>query len=512
MERVSAIIEVLLLPILLLGPVGITGTSYNTVEGLLDSSPNQCIQYDTTQKLIEVKCESVHLKDIYENLQNPTVLRIQEDSDENQGNIWILNAGIVVDKEASLVIDSTDTSWLKIVPTPTVQLKQKSANATEDTNYSDDTLTIVQNGSKPNSNDTSNITKIENGTITVSKHNGDNPNGIHVHGSLKIDSVKITSWDPEKNEVIGFDFGKRAGEEHTKSDYDTAEPRAFIRVSKDATGTTNITNSEIAYLGYSCSRCAGLSYYGGEGSIIKNNDIHHLLKGFYSKNAAYITIDNNTFHDNYLYGIDPHTGSHHFTISNNLVYYNNASGIICSKDCYNLIIDGNEVYNNSGAARGIAFSINTTNSVAKNNYVHDQPRCISFNRESNHNVVSNNTISKCKTGVFLSSTGNNSIYNNKISNSQNAILLYNPGNEIYNNELSHSKNGIVLQPMKHTNETGNTASVTNNHSKFIDHESYLKSVVDNNDLTYIENPYQLKIQVANSSIQVEEENDNSTSS
>ena len=512
MDRFSAAIEVLLIPILLLGPAGITGASYNIIEGSSDSSPIQCIEYDSTQKLIEVKCESVHLRDIYENLQNPTVLRIQEGSNENEGNIWILNAGIVVDKEASLVIDSTDTSWLKMVPTSTVQLKQKSANATEDTNYSDDTLTIVQNGSKPNSSVTTNVTKIENGTIVVSKHNGDNPNGIHVHGSLKIDSVKITSWDPEKNEVIVFDFGKRPGEEHTKSDYDTAEPRAFIRVSKDASGTTNITNSEIAYLGYSCSRCAGLSYYGGEGSIIKNNDIHHLLKGFYSKNAAYITIDNNTFHDNYLYGIDPHTGSHHFSISNNLVFDNNASGIICSKDCHNLIIDGNEVYNNSGAARGIAFSINTTNSVAKNNYVHDQPKCISFNRESNHNVVSNNTISNCKTGVFLSTTGNNSIYNNKISNTQNAILLYNLGNKIYNNEISQSKNGAVFEPTKYTNNTGNTTSVTNDNSDFIDHESYLKNIVENNDLTDIENPYQLKIQVANSSTQIEQENDNATSS
>ena len=151
MERISATIEVLLIPILLLGPAGITGPLNNTVEGALDSSQNQCIQYDSAQKLIKVKCESVHLRDIYENLQNPTVLRIQEGSSENQGNIWVLNAGIVVDKKASLVIDSTDTSWLKIIPTPTVQIKQKSANATEDTNYSDDTLTIVQNGSRPNS-------------------------------------------------------------------------------------------------------------------------------------------------------------------------------------------------------------------------------------------------------------------------------------------------------------------------------------------------------------------------
>lgn len=281
--------------------------------------------------------------------------------------------------------------------------------------YADDTATVVRSDIKSNTKNISNNSRIGDGTIVVSKHNGDNPNGIHVHGSLKIDSVKITSWDSEKNDVIGFDFGKRPGEEHTKSDYDTAEPRPFIRVSKDAIGTTNITNSELAYLGYSCSRCSGLSYYGGEGSVIKDNNIHHLLKGFYSKNAGYLTIDSNKFHDNYLYGIDPHTGSHDLVIRDNLVYNNNASAIICSKHCYAILIEGNEVYNNTGATRGIAFSINTTKSVAKNNYIHDQSGGISFNRGSDHNAVYNNTILNCKTGVNLDNTGNNSIYDNKIS-------------------------------------------------------------------------------------------------
>ncbi|HTH22418.1 MAG TPA: hypothetical protein VL854_09395, partial [Nitrososphaeraceae archaeon] len=139
LERFIAIIETLLIPILLFGPGGITGLSSNTVEGALNSSENQCVEYDSLQKLIQVRCESIHLTDIYNNLRNPTVLGIERGSDENQAKVWILNAGIVVDKEGSLIIDSSDTSWLKIIPTPTVQLKQKSANATEDTNYSDDT-------------------------------------------------------------------------------------------------------------------------------------------------------------------------------------------------------------------------------------------------------------------------------------------------------------------------------------------------------------------------------------
>jgi hypothetical protein len=197
------------------------------------------------------------------------------------------------------------------VPTPTIQQAKQLVPvlAENDTDtYDEEQIEGSVNStliSSENDDSNSNNSKGKQ-AIIVSKNNGNNPNGIHVRGSLKIDSVKITSWDPENNEVIGFDFGKRAGEEHTKSDYDTAEPRAFIRVSKDVTGTTNITNSELAYLGYSCSRCSGISYYGGIDSIIKGNNIHHLLKGFYSKGMGYMIIENNTFHDNYLYGIDPH--------------------------------------------------------------------------------------------------------------------------------------------------------------------------------------------------------------
>jgi parallel beta-helix repeat protein len=278
--------------------------------------------------------------------------------------------------------------------------------------------------------------------ITVSKNNDDNPNGIHVHGSLIIDSVKITSWDPEVNDVIKFRLGKRQGEENTKSEYDTIEPRAFIRISRYATGTTNITNSEIAYLGYSCSKCSGISYYGGIGSIIEGNNIHHLLKGYYSNGMGNTIIENNIFHDNYLYGIDPHTGSHDMIIKNNIVYNNNMSGIICSKHCYNILIEGNKVYENKHG--GINFSIDMQNSAAKNNYVRGTDSCISSNRGSSHNLIFNNTLFNCKIAIEFSDTFANIISDNNISNSDTGIWLYNASDKIYNNSITSTRENIVI--------------------------------------------------------------------
>ena len=494
-----ALIEVLLIPILIFVPTEVVGISQTEPgQNSLALAQHKCVEYDPTQKLIKVQCQSIHLTDIYNNLSNTGAL-VKENDDkdhknaDNHAKVWILNSGIVIDKDGSLIIDSKDTSWLKITATPTMQLKQNTPNATDkESNYSDsdDTITFNHPGIKENVRNMSNFSSISNikdDTIVVSKHNGDNPNGIHVHGSLVIDSVKITSWDSEKKKIIDFGFGKRPGEEHTKSDYDTAEPRAFIRVSKDATGTTNITNSEIGYLGYSCSRCAGLSYYGGDGSIIKNSDIHHLLKGYYSKNMGHMIIEGNKFHDNYLYGIDPHTGTRDLIIRNNKVYDNNASGIICSKDCYNLLIEGNEVYRSGGVGRGIAFSINTSNSIARNNDVHDNERCISFNRDSNNNHVYNNTISHCKFGIYLSNTSRNSIDGNSIAHSDYGIVMKNvTSNNIMNNSIDTTKTGIMLIN-KYTHSTNNT-TLNSNRLNETEFDLYLDRLVSTNKLLDVSTP------------------------
>ena len=81
-----------------------------------------------------------------------------------------------------------------------------------------------------------------------------------MHGSLKIDSVKITSWDPTTNNYAISNGSREAVPPGTKGATPNGyiihygAPRGFIKVEHDATGTTDITNSEIAYLGYESGR------------------------------------------------------------------------------------------------------------------------------------------------------------------------------------------------------------------------------------------------------------------
>ncbi len=185
---------------------------------------NSCVTYDSEEKAITVSCMSVNLTDIDTYLKDQNILRkevsAEDDDDDHAGHVWLLNAGIVVAQDALLHINSTDTSWL-----------------------------CQSLG----------------------------------HGSLKIDSVKISSWDQESNDYVEFEVLHKPRDVGAKTDYDTIA-RPYIRIESDATGTTDITNSELAYLGYEEEDDnhgrSGLLYYGGDGSIVKNNHIHHLRMGF----------------------------------------------------------------------------------------------------------------------------------------------------------------------------------------------------------------------------------------
>jgi mannuronan 5-epimerase len=334
----------------------------------------KCISYSKSENIISVTCKYADFADVSREIIDINILKPEtatttntNTSNNNNEKVWLLYTGLKVEKNAILDINSDDVTWLKIIPS------KKS------------------------------------------------PNAIEVDGSLKVDSVKITSWNPQTNDYVYFSDAVKYDELQYKK-----ELRPYIKINPKATGPTIIQNSELAYLGYSCSGCGGVTFNGGENSILKNNDIHHIYKGFYSKEMGYMLIEGNRVYGNEKYGIDPHTGTHHMTIKNNTVYDNGYSGIICSLDCYNIIIEDNQIYNNgnNGTGRGIAFSINMFDSVARNNYVHHQNKCIGINGESHDNEVYNNKVSDCEVGIDTSQkSSNNNLYNNTIINSINGIVV-----------------------------------------------------------------------------------------
>ena len=74
-----------------------------------------CVSYSSSSKTITVSCTSVtHLNDVNNALNDPTILK------KESNGVWLLAANLVVAKGGNLVIDSSDTTWLKIVSDGTV--------------------------------------------------------------------------------------------------------------------------------------------------------------------------------------------------------------------------------------------------------------------------------------------------------------------------------------------------------------------------------------------------------
>lgn len=409
-------------------------STYSSIYAQVEQAPSSystnsnCIEYDSQDRIITIRCDSANLTDIYYQLGNPDVLEKTEALPA--GHVWLLDAAIIIEKEATLYINSTDTSWLKIV--------------------------APDRG-------------IANGEI----NDEDNPvakaNGIEVFGSLKIDSVKVTSWDLSLNNYATNE-GKRILK-GTEYDVQLGSPRPFISVKGQASGTTDITNSEIAYLGYEEGvgegPVVGLTYFGGNGSIIKNNNIHHLYFAFYSNGVRDITIENNHVHNSGQYGIDPHTGTRDMIIRNNVVHDNGGQGIICSLDCLNITIEGNKVYRNDGA--GIMFSRNMQDSIARNNTVLDETECI-FVSDSHSNQIYNNTVSGCSVaGLYLKAgSTNNMLYDNIVMNSEKGVFVDNESsdNKFYRNIIvsNSTQSAIVLDGYNYgrISEGENFGSMSNN--------------------------------------------------
>lgn len=111
-----------------------------------EEKEEKCISYNKSEKLISITCKHADFADVSRQITDPNILKRESaitttsnTSNDNNEKVWLLYAGLKIEKNALLDINSNDVTWLKIIPT------KKS------------------------------------------------PNAIIVDGSLKVDSVKITS-------------------------------------------------------------------------------------------------------------------------------------------------------------------------------------------------------------------------------------------------------------------------------------------------------------------------------
>ena len=295
--------------------------------------------------------------------------------------------------------------------------------------------------------------RIADGGIFEMNSNGDGlqylkiagENGIIVHGTILINGVKITSWDVSSNDIV-------------HQDRDGSVSRGYIQF--DASKGSEIINSEFAYLGYNEKGKRGFDLH-GEGTsrfgygpstdmVIRGSNFHHMWRAFYSTGAYNITIDRNEYHHNLNYAVYPHSGTHDMSITNNWVHHN-PIGIICSVNCSNILIEGNKVENNTRA--GIFFSRNMSDSIARDNQIYNATSGIIVSESSNNQIYDNTIEAATSEGILLFNpsepddgfTEDNLAYNNTILSSTsgiNATRSYH--NILENNKFSNIKSGEYL--------------------------------------------------------------------
>jgi mannuronan 5-epimerase len=391
-----------------------------------------CASYNALKNVIRVTCDSTISK-IAAEIDRSSVL------EETSPKVWILRAILIVGPQAKLTIDSSEVDWLKITTT----------------------------------------TSNSNGTTTPpTVNNNTHPNRIEIYGTTTINNTKITSWD-ERNDIEAVQLP------------DASIPRSYIRIREDA-GTVNISNSELAFLGYEgAPKAHGLTYdEGGDGSIITNNSFHHMSYGIHPEGVG-LTVNDNDFHSNIVHGISVH-GAPYMLLSNNRIYNNTGpAAMVFSQNSSNLIIENNEIYNNTG--HGIRFSENAHDSLLRNNTIYNQASAISINA-SPYNEIYGNTIKDSRYGITLQSkpreadlgilcdhcgylgleppgSVNNTVGSNQIQNAEAAVRIQDNStmnNLFEGNSLFENKNHIAIESGNNTFRNNTLGSATGYEYKVTD--------------------------------------------
>jgi parallel beta-helix repeat protein len=152
--------------------------------------------------------------------------------------------------------------------------------------------------------------------------------------------------------------------------------------------------------------------------------VSHNYFGLYSYKVGGLVVAGNEFHDNILYGIDPHTGSHNVTIERNVVHDNGKHGIILAEDCTDSVIRDNVVYRNNH--HGIVLYVRSDrNTVEGNDTFANAAQGINVN-ESNDNVIRGNRVyDNTESGIGITQTSQNNVVENNQSrgNKQDGIRV-----------------------------------------------------------------------------------------
>ncbi|TQM37394.1 right-handed parallel beta-helix repeat-containing protein [Pseudonocardia cypriaca] len=200
-------------------------------------------------------------------------------------------------------------------------------------------------------------------------------------GKLDVTGSCVTSWNDAQGSVdTAYDDG-----------------RSFL-LARDGAQMT-IDHAELHYLGHGDVESYGLSWRtAGTGGGITDSIVSNLYYGLYTYEVSGLSVLDNEFRNNVLYGIDPHTGSAKLDIERNVVHDNGKHGIILAEDCVDSVIRDNLVYRN--AHHGIVLYLRSDRNLVEGNETFDNSaQGININESGANTLRDNKVYDNGETGV-----------------------------------------------------------------------------------------------------------------
>lgn len=366
---------------------------------------SECIEYDPETVTIKVICGTFNLSQLDKELANSNLLSSNKKE-------WLLSANLEISDGATVFINSTDTSWLKIKG----DLKNQNYGIKNNGNLLIDNTKI----SSWNTETESVIQQTDDGVVKrpylVIMENAT--------GQMNITNSEISflGWRQSHEQGIGYYSG-----EHSKIDNNDIH-ELYYGFYSNGVGNLIITNNQIHH-----TFKYGLDpHTGSHDLLIKNNEVHD-TKGIAivcSFDCSNVLIENNTVYNNSKAGIMFSKGMVNSTARNNVLHDEYAA--ISISDSSNNQIYGNKI---SDSKIGVALKVltpleySTTGNIIYENTIYNSDTGIGIDDKANGNTIHNNTIlNSTGAGISISdfTTQNNSIYNNTFSNN---------GEEIYTKSL-----------------------------------------------------------------------------
>ncbi|GAA5114359.1 NosD domain-containing protein [Pseudonocardia adelaidensis] len=264
-------------------------------------------------------------------------------------------------------------------------------------------------------------------------------------GRLDITGSCVTSWDDEQSRV----------------DVDHTDGRAFLLASDGAQMT--ITQAELRHLGHGDVESYGLSWRtAGTVGSITDSTVSHLYYGLYTHEVAGLQVLDNEFHDNVLYGIDPHTGSTGLRIEGNTVHDNGKHGIILAEDCTDSVIRDNVVYRN--AHHGIVLYLHSDRNLVEGNETFaNTAQGINVNESGANTLRDNRVYDNGESGIGITQTGHgNTVEGNQVrGNRQDGVRVVTEatGTTVRGNTIADNvRYGVYVDTGGPVEVTGNTVT------------------------------------------------------